>query len=313
MQEEELRLYTFEVVEDEVLLGAEWRGGLIDLSAAHAMLLGSRGKVAAQPLSGYISDLLDLGPLGIQAAQDALLHVTQLPEPERENLWYPFDAVEIWPPIPDPGKILCCGINYVERLEEDPSAARPACPYFYAKLPNTIIGPGEPIIVPRLTQQLDYGVHLAAVIGGQMRQVAEADALAGVAGYTILHDVSARDVQNPDNQYTLGRNFDTFAPIGPCIVTADEMHDPTNLRLRTILNGTVMQDTSTSDSIFSLARLLADLSRVMTLDPGDIVTTGTPAGAGQFRRPPVFMRPGDLVTLEIEGIGTLENRVVAEL
>ncbi len=307
-----MRLYTFEVGEDDVLLGAEWRGGLIDISAAHATLLGSRRTVAAQPLSGYVTDLLAMGAAGMQAARDAMHHVTRLPEREREGLWYPLDQVEIWPPVPDPGKILCCGMNYVDQPQEHQAAAPPASPHFYAKLPNTIIGPGEPIIYPRLTKQLDYGVQLAAVIGAQMKHVAEEDALAYVAGYTILHDVTARDMSGEHEQSVLAGNFDTFAPIGPCIVTADEMPDPANLRVRTLINGTVMQDATTGDSIFPLSRLLADLSRVMTLEPGDIVTAGTPPGTGASHRPPVFLQPGDIVTLEIEGIGTLENPVVAE-
>ena len=307
-----MRLFTFEVGEDDVLLGAEWRGGLIDLSAAHATLLGSRRSAAAQPLSGYMTDLLAMGAPGMQAARDAMQHVTQLPEREREALWYPLDQVAIWPPIPDPGKILCYGMNYVDRPQEHPTAEPPPSPHFFAKLPNTIIGPGEPIIYPRLTKQLDYGVQLATVIGAQMKHVTEADALAYVAGYTILHDVTARDLVGEQGDSMLARNFDTFTPIGPCLVTADEIPDPANLRLRTIINGTVMQDASTGDSTFPLARILADLSRVMTLEPGDIVSTGASPGGGTSHRPPVFLQPGDVVTLEIEGIGTLENPVVAE-
>ncbi len=310
--EERLRLYTFEAGDDDVLLGAEWQGGLIDLSAAHATFLGSQRMIAAQPLSGYISDLLDMGPRGMQAARDAIRHFIHLPALEQKGLWHPFDEVELWPPIPDAGKILCCALNFIGQLKPNPSTVDPASPCYYAKLPNTIIGPGEPIVRPRLTQHLDFGVQLAAVIGQQMKHVAETDALASVAGYTILHDVSVHDVPNPGNEFTLARNFDTFAPIGPCLVTTDEMPDPANLRLRTLLNGEVAQDACTSDTIFSLPRLLADLSSMMTLEPGDIVTIGTPAAVGKFRDSRVTMQPGDLVTLEIEGIGTLENPVVAE-
>ncbi len=153
------------------------------------------------------------------------------------------------------------------------------------------------------------------VIGRTMRNVPEDQVMSGIWGYTILHDVSARDFQfrTPrDNNITLGKNFDTFAPMGPCIVTADEIPDPAGLRLRTLLNDEVMQDGSTADWLFPLPRLLSALAEVMTLEPGDIVTTGTPAGVGAFHQPPVWLKPGDTVALEIERIGRLENPVVAE-
>jgi 2,4-diketo-3-deoxy-L-fuconate hydrolase len=145
-----------------------------------------------------------------------------------------------------------------------------------------------------------------------MHRTPENQVMEKIAGYTILHDVSARDVQFKDNQITLGKNFDTFAPIGPCLVTADEVPDPGNLRLRTLLNGKLVQDGSTTDWVFTLPLLVSSLSHVMTLEPGDVVTTGTPAGVGVFRKPPIFLKPGDKVVLEIERIGRLENSVVAE-
>jgi 2-keto-4-pentenoate hydratase/2-oxohepta-3-ene-1,7-dioic acid hydratase in catechol pathway len=175
-----------------------------------------------------------------------------------------------------------------------------------------VIGPGERIVHPRLTQQMDYEVEFAIVIGRNMRRTPPEQAMECVAGYTILHDVSARDVQFKDNQITLGKNFDTFCPMGPCIVTKDEMPNPGNVRLRSLLNGKVMQDGTTADWVFPLPELLSRLSQVMTLEPGDVVSTGTPAGVGVFRKPQVFLQPGDVVRLEIEGIGVLENSVVNE-
>jgi 2-keto-4-pentenoate hydratase/2-oxohepta-3-ene-1,7-dioic acid hydratase in catechol pathway len=145
-----------------------------------------------------------------------------------------------------------------------------------------------------------------------MRHTPEKEVMGSIAGYTILHDVSARDVQFKDNQITLGKNFDTFAPMGPCLVTADELPNPENLRLRTLLNGQVMQDGSTRDWVFPLPKLLSVLSQVMTLEPGDVVSTGTPAGVGAFRKPPIFLKPGDRVVMEIEGVGRLENPVAEE-
>jgi 2-keto-4-pentenoate hydratase/2-oxohepta-3-ene-1,7-dioic acid hydratase in catechol pathway len=178
-----------------------------------------------------------------------------------------------------------------------------------------VIGPGDPIVHPAVSQHVDYEVEFAVVIGRSMRHVAEDEALEHVFGYTILHDVSARDFQfrlPRDNHITLGKNFDTFAPIGPCIVTPDEIADLNDVRMRTLLNGAVMQDASTSDWLFPLPRLLSSLAQVMTLQPGDVVTTGTPAGVGAFHQPPVWLKPGDVVALEIEGIGRLENPVVVE-
>ncbi|MES4793138.1 MAG: FAA hydrolase family protein, partial [Chloroflexota bacterium] len=230
-----------------------------------------------------------------------------------ERCAHRFKEVRLLAPIPRPGKILCSGVNYMGHLEENPGATLPETPFFFAKLPSAVIGPGAPIVHPKMTRQLDYEVELAVVIGRALRAAPEAEIIEAIAGYTILHDVSARDVQFKDHQITLGKNFDTFAPMGPCLVTADEIPDPTNLRLRTLLNGQVRQEGSTSDWVFPLPQLLSFLSRVMTLEPGDVVTTGTPAGVGVFRRPPIFLQPGDTVVLEVEGIGRLENPIVADL
>jgi 2-keto-4-pentenoate hydratase/2-oxohepta-3-ene-1,7-dioic acid hydratase in catechol pathway len=229
-----------------------------------------------------------------------------------ERATFAFDEVRLLPPVPRPGKILCSGINYHGHLEENPGAKLPEFPFFFSKLPSAVIGPGQAIVYPQMTRQLDYEVELAVVIGRVMRRASEAAAMNGVAGYTILHDISARDVQFADQQITLGKNFDTFAPMGPCLVTPDEIPDPSNLRLRALVNGQVLQDGTTKDWVFTLPRLLSFLSSVMTLEPGDVVSTGTPAGVGYFRKPQVFLQPGDVVTLEVEGVGRLENPVVAD-
>lgn len=224
---------------------------------------------------------------------------------------YSFDEVKLLSPV-RPWKILCSGINYRGHLQENPAAKLPDTPFYFSKLPSAVIGPGEPIVIPALSRQVDYEVELAVVIGRRMRRVPPERAMEHVFGYTVLNDVSARDVQFKDSQITLGKNFDTFAPVGPCVVTADEVPDVGNLRLRTLLNGQVMQDGSTADWVFPLPELLSFLSRVMTLNPGDLVSTGTPAGVGCFRNPPVYLKPGDTVVVEVEGIGRLENPVVAE-
>ena len=216
-------------------------------------------------------------------------------------------------PIPRPGKILCSGINYRSHLEENPDAILPDEPFFFAKLPSTVIGHNHPIKYPKLSQQVDYEIEFAAVIGRKMTKTTEPEALEHVFGYTILHDVSARDVQFRNSQITLGKNFDTFCPIGPCVVTRDEIPRPDRIGLKTFVNGQKMQDGSTADWLFSLPQLLSFLSQRITLEPGDIVSTGTPAGVGVFRKPPLFLHPGDVVRLQADQIGILQNEVIADV
>lgn len=224
---------------------------------------------------------------------------------------FPLNQVRLLVPV-QPGKVICSGLNYRSHVQENPGAKFLADPRFFGKAPNTIIGPGDAIQHPGESYQVDYEVELAVVIGRTMPRGTPAEkVMAHLFGYTILHDVSARFIQFKDNNEYMGKNFDTFCPIGPWIVTVDEIPDPAVLRLQTRLNGQVMQDGTNAEWCFPLPRLLAWLSQAMTLDPGDIVSTGTPAGIGWFRDPKVFLRPGDLVQLEIERIGILENPVVA--
>jgi 2,4-diketo-3-deoxy-L-fuconate hydrolase len=308
-----MKLYTFEI-SGEQRVGAADKGQLIDLNAACEAMLSARGPRSAH-LPGLPSDMLSLlraGENALQGVRDTISFMSKRPAvPVGRRLAYAFDEVKIAAPLPRPGKILCSGINYRGHMEENPGAKMPADPFFFSKLPSAVIGPNDPIIHPKESKQVDYEVEFAVVIGKKMKATAENEVMSCIAGYTILHDVSARDVQFKDNQITLGKNFDTFCPLGPCIVTTDELTDPGNVRLRSLLNGKVMQDGSTADWVFPLPILLSRLSQVMTLEPGDVVSTGTPAGVGAFRKPPVFLKPGDVVRLEIDGIGVLENPVVA--
>jgi 2,4-diketo-3-deoxy-L-fuconate hydrolase len=219
------------------------------------------------------------------------------------------DSLQLLAPIPRPGKILCSGINYRSHQLENPDAVLPEEPFFFAKLPSTVIGHGQPIRCPQLSEQVDYEVEFSVIIGRTMTAVPDEAVMGHIFGYTILHDVSARDVQFRNNQVTLGKNFDTFCPLGPCAVTIDEIPNPNQIGLRTFLNGQKMQDGSTADWLFSLPKLLSFLSRRITLEPGDIVSTGTPAGVGVFRKPQVFLKPGDVVRLEADRIGVLQNEV----
>lgn len=307
-----MKLYTFEIAQQR-RLGLEWAEQLIDVSAAYELYAASLAEPPTlRVLPPDMASFIRLGTVALEAAQNVLRFLKRRPAvPVGTQLIYPFDAVAIRAPL-RPGKILCSGINYRGHKEENPEAKMPEEPFFFSKLPSAVIGPGEPIVKPARTEQLDYEVELAVVIGRRMKAASESAVAESIFGYTILHDVSARDVQFKDNQITLGKNFDTFCPLGPCIVTADELPNPAAVRLRSSLNGRVMQDGTTADWVFSVPRLLSFLSGVMTLEPGDVVSTGTPGGVGVFQKPPVFMKAGDVVALEAEGIGRLENPVVAE-
>ena len=212
-------------------------------------------------------------------------------------------------PIPRPGKVLCSGINYRSHANENPKAKMPTEPFFFAKMPSVVIGHNDIIPFPNQTQELDYEIEFTAVIGKYLSNASEQEVMPGIFGYTLLHDVSARDVQFKDNQITLGKNFNGFCPMGPCIVTSDELTRPEATALQTRLNGTIMQNGTTADWLFSLPRLISFLSHVMALEPGDCISTGTPAGVGLFRNPPVFMKPGDTVEIEAAGIGILRNTI----
>ncbi len=299
-----MRLYTLDA---PPRLALEFRGRLIDWAAAAAELDPVAGAVPADMLA-----LLRAGERGFAAAQELLARLARLGAAADTRPWsFAFTQVRLLAPVPRPGKILCSGLNYRSHLQENPNARLPLEPFFFAKMPSSVIGPGAPIIKPPETQQLDYEVELAVIIGARLRRAPESAVPAAVAGYTILHDVSARDVQFKDNQITLGKGFDTFCPLGPCLVTRDEIPDPATLRLRSYVNGELRQNGSNADWLFPLPALLSRLSQVMTLEPGDVVSTGTPAGVGLFRQPPVFLAPGDVVRLEIDGLGALENSIVA--
>ena len=213
-------------------------------------------------------------------------------------------------PIERPGKIICVGLNYRDHAEEQ-GAPLPEAPLLFAKWQNTLIGPGDQIVIPPIVTKCDYEAELGVVIGATVRNASAENALEAVAGYICLNDVSARDLQFGDGQWTRGKSPDTFCPVGPRLVPRDEVPDPQALSIRAILNGTPMQDSTTANMVFGVADVIAYITRTITLEPGDLIATGTPAGVGAFRDPPVFMQPGDEITIEIEGLGSLTNPVVA--
>jgi 2-keto-4-pentenoate hydratase/2-oxohepta-3-ene-1,7-dioic acid hydratase in catechol pathway len=213
--------------------------------------------------------------------------------------------------IERPGKIICVGLNYRDHAEET-GAEIPKAPLLFAKWGNTLIGHGDPIVLPPESREVDYEAELGVVIGTGGRHIAEAQALDHVRGYICVNDVSARDLQFADGQWTRGKSPDTFCPVGPRLVPREEIADPQALAIRCILNGETMQDSSTANMIFSVAEIISYVSRTVTLDPGDLIATGTPAGVGVFRDPKVLLEDGDEVTVEIEGVGALTNPVKKE-
>jgi 2-keto-4-pentenoate hydratase/2-oxohepta-3-ene-1,7-dioic acid hydratase in catechol pathway len=220
--------------------------------------------------------------------------------------------VKLTAPRPRPGKINCIGLNYRDHAAEGGHEI-PQYPTVFAKYNNCVTGPYDPIVIPSVTDQVDWEGEFAFVIGTRARHVREDDALNYVAGYVCFNDVSARDYQTRTSQWTIGKTFDTFGPMGPALVTRDEIPDPHHLAIRTLIGTEVVQESNTCHLIFSVQHLVSYLSEVMTLEPGDLVSTGTPAGVGVVRKPPRFLRPGDVVRVEIEGLGALENPVIAEI
>ncbi|HEY6407126.1 MAG TPA: fumarylacetoacetate hydrolase family protein [Ktedonobacteraceae bacterium] len=218
-------------------------------------------------------------------------------------------AIELGPPVPDPDKIICIGLNYADHANEA-GLDRTEVPVFFTKFRNSLTGPTSPILLPRVSDQIDYEGELAVIIGTRCKEVSAQEALHFVAGYSIMNDVSARDVQLRTSQWTAGKALDTFAPMGPGIVLASALPDPQALVLTTRVNGQVVQQASTATMLFSVATIVSFLSSLMTLEPGDIIATGTPSGVGFKRTPPLYLRNGDVTEIEIEGIGQIRNPIV---
>jgi 2-keto-4-pentenoate hydratase/2-oxohepta-3-ene-1,7-dioic acid hydratase in catechol pathway len=213
--------------------------------------------------------------------------------------------------IERPGKIVCVGLNYRDHAAEG-GQDLPKAPLLFAKWPNTLVGHGDAVVIPPEVTQVDYEAELGVVIGTRAKRVSEGEALDHVAGYICVNDVSARDLQFADGQWTRGKSPDTFCPVGPELVPAERIPDPQALAIRCIVNGEALQDSSTAQMIFSVAEIIAYTSKVITLEPGDLIATGTPAGVGVFRDPKVLLSDGDVVSVEIEGVGTLTNPFTKE-
>ncbi|MFQ6575099.1 fumarylacetoacetate hydrolase family protein [Pseudomonas sp. UM16] len=261
------------------------------------------GMTANEPgYPGSLQQLIAKGSAALQAAHRVLSSSRQI---ERA-------AIRLLPPLSRPGKIICVGLNYADHTKESPYE-QPDYPTFFPRFASTLIGGDEAIVRPKASEQLDYEGELAVIIGQGGRHISRANALEHVAGYSIFNEASIRDYQFKSPQWTIGKNFDATGAFGPLFVSADELPaGAKGLGLITRLNGEIVQQGNTADMIFDVAELISVLSEALTLEPGDLIVSGTPAGIGWARKPPLFMKPGDLCTVEIEGIGTLSNPIVDE-
>lgn len=285
-----MRFVTFEVDGKQrpgVMAGAD---SVVDLSSA-----------------GYASmlEVIEAGTEGLAKAGQLLSSVSQ-------DAKLSLERVKLLAPIPLPRKLICVGLNYLDHAKESNSEI-PSVPTIFNKFPSCVIAPGENIVLPKVSKSPDYEAEFAFVIGTGGRHIKGDDWQKHIFGYTLVNDVSARDYQRATTQWLMGKTFDTFAPMGPWIVTADEIADPHNLDVQIVINGEMLQNSNTRELIFKIPDLIAYLSSVFTLQPGDIVSTGTPAGVGFARKPPRWLRPGDDVVVKIPGIGELRNPVVAEV
>jgi len=260
-------------------------------------------RVAALALDGVatVDELIAAGPETWDAAREAGAGALTIGEPLRPGM---LDG-----PLKTPSKIVCVGLNYHDHCRETGIAA-PERPLIFAKFPSSLVGPDAAIEWPdELTEQVDWEAELAVVIGRRIKRASEREALDAIFGYTAANDVSARDLQFADQQWVRAKSLDTFCPLGPVIVTPDEFGDPQDTRLLARVNGETMQDSTTAEMIFGVAEIVSFLSQACTLEPGDLILTGTPWGVGGFRDPPVFLKPGDSVEIEVEGVGVLANNV----
>jgi 2-keto-4-pentenoate hydratase/2-oxohepta-3-ene-1,7-dioic acid hydratase in catechol pathway len=290
----------------EVRLGCQFEDRCVDVSEAIA-----NGIVKFPRAVSSIEDVLRLDN-GLESLEKQLRVMLPLQKLNAfdELSRYLFDLSDaiLQAPILRPQKLIGIGLNYRDHAEET-KMELPKEPLLFAMYSNAITAPGRPIVIPAMSRKIDYEAELAIVIGSKARNVSPERALDHVAGYTIVNDVSARDLQRADGQWLRAKSFDTFAPMGPCLATRSALGDADGLAIELRLNGQTMQKSSTRNMIFKVPALISHISKVMTLEAGDVISTGTPAGVGYTRKPPVYLQPGDVVDIEIEGIGILRNPV----
>ena len=309
-----MRLVTFTAPGADAARAATWRLGVV---LDHDLILDAAPAIAAiDAVAGAPDEYLDW----FDAERGWLARVRQAAaragDPAAVAAWraagvvMPASGVALLAPIPRPGKIVCAGLNYRDHAIETKMDI-PASPILFAKFSSAVVGDGAAVILPATSHRIDYEAELAVVIGRRARHVAREAAMAHVLGYMNANDVSARDFQKDDGQWVRAKSCDTFAPMGPWLVTAESAGDPHALGVRLRLNGRVMQESSTSQFIFDIPALIAFLSATTTLEPGDVILTGTPPGVGFARKPPVYLAAGDVMDVEIDGLGVLRNPVRA--
>lgn len=300
-----MRLVTY-TLNNETSIGVEIGSAILDipeaLRAYHIMNGGPE-----QPLPKKMIDLLRMES-GIETVAGMMKQYWEITDDTRPAL-IPIDKVRIEAPIERPGKIVALGLNYVDHVKETGRDV-PEFPVIFAKFPSSVVGPEVDIKHPKLTQELDWEVELGVVIGRTCKEVSEEKALDYVAGYTVINDLTARDLQRGDGQWVRGKSLDGLCPMGPCIVTRDELGDGSGLRIHSKVNGVIKQDSTTSNLMYNVPQIVSYLSQAFTLEPGDVIATGTPSGVGFVRNPPEFLKPSDEVEVYIEKIGTVRNRIV---
>jgi 2-keto-4-pentenoate hydratase/2-oxohepta-3-ene-1,7-dioic acid hydratase in catechol pathway len=289
--------------EGKHVLGVKIENGIIDLE--EALRESPNNQVHTK-----IMEVIDGGNEAISALED---YISKLPIENKLNYIKDEEDVEWGPCVTQPNKIICVGLNYRKHADET-NSPYPEVPILFSKFNNTLTGHKCKIAVPKVTQRLDYEVELGVVIGKEAKYVTKGNALEYVFGYCTANDLSARDLQKKTHQWLLGKTCDDFSPIGPYLVTADEVPNPNNLQLKTYVNGEKRQDSNTSDMIFYVDEIVSYISQHMTLTPGDVILTGTPEGViiGYPREKRVYLKPGDVVTVEVEKLGTLTNRLIEE-
>lgn len=304
-----MKLVTFEADGVEM-------AGAITAEGQVASLSRAAQAVSTFRLPDSLMELLEEGSSGLDSARavmallnDAVASGPTLSNAAKQRVVYDLSDVRLLCPIPQPRKFIGIGLNYRDHAEEQ-GARIPAAPIMFAKFANSLIGAKDDIRYPAVTGELDYEAELGVIIGESGRDISAADAYRHVAGYCIVNDVTARDVQLKDRQWVRGKTLDAMTPVGPYLVTPDEVSNPDGLRVRLWLNGDLLQDSSTNQLIFDVPAIIAHVSQDITLQPGDIIATGTPGGVGFARKPPIYMQRGDVVVVEIEQLGRLENRIV---
>lgn len=309
-----MKLVNF-TADGHIRAGAIVNNQVIDLNYAYQAQLKAQGKyrykeIAHAFVPASTDELFQGGKESLELAQGAIDFILENPDYSDKKAVYHRSEVKIEAPVQKPGKIICVGHNFRKHIQEM-GREIPTHPVIFAKFANTIIGPEDDIPYYPISDQLDYEMEFAFVIGKQARNVSEEDALDYVAGYTIANDVTYRDIQRRTLQWLQGKTVDGSLPLGPHLVTADEIGDPAGLEMVLKVNGEVRQSTNTDDFVFNVPKLVSFLSGLLTLEPGDLVLTGTPGGVGFAMNPPQFLKDGDVVTIEIEKIGVLENKVKA--